>query len=218
MPPPLVLLHGALGNAAQLGALADAFGGNAVLPDLDGHGARPETPYDLAAFVQTALAGEEPVDLVGYSLGGYVALAAAIARPDRVRRVVAIATKLAWTPELAAAETRRLDPDRLVERAPAFVDELAARHPGPGWRAVLTHTSDFLSGLGTAEPLDLARVTCPVLLLVGADDALVTYEECAAAVDALPDGRLVVLPGTPHPYERMSPELLAREIGPFLQD
>ena len=214
-----MLLHGALASGAQLQGLAAALGRDCARPDLDGHGTRPAADHDLDLFVHTALSagGTEPVDLVGYSLGGYVALAAAIARPERVRRVVAIATKLAWTPEVAARETKRLDPDRLAERAPGFVAELEARHPGPGWRTVVEHTRTFLSGLGTAPPLDLARISCPVLLLVGSDDALVTYEECAGAVEVIPTAQLAVLPGAPHPYEQMSPEALAHEITPFLR-
>ncbi|HEX8003002.1 MAG TPA: alpha/beta fold hydrolase [Mycobacteriales bacterium] len=214
---PLVLLHGALASGTQLRPLADALHRpDARTPDLDGHGARAAAPHELAAFVDTALAGDEPVDLVGYSLGGYVALAAAIARPDRVRRVVTIATKLAWTPEVAAAETRRLDPDRLAERAPAFVADLAERHPGPGWRTVLAHTAAFLTGLGTAPPLALERVGCPVLLLVGDADAMVTRAECADAARRIPAARLEVLPDTPHAYERMAVAPLAERIGAFL--
>jgi pimeloyl-ACP methyl ester carboxylesterase len=215
---PLVLLHGALSSASQLRTLADALRRpDARIPDLAGHGARPAEPHDLARFVDTALDGAgEPADLVGYSLGGYVALAAAIARPDRVRRVVTIATKLAWTPEVAAAETRRLDPDRLAERAPAFVADLAERHPGPGWRAVLEHTSAFLTGLGDGPPLALEQVFAPTLVLVGEDDAMVTREECEDAVRRIPDARLGVLPATPHPYERMDPAALAGRIAAFL--
>lgn len=216
---PLVLLHGALSSGTQLRTLADALHRpDARTPDLPGHGANPAEPYDLARFVDAALAaaGDDPADLVGYSLGGYVALAAAIAHPERVRRIVTIATKLAWTPEVAAGETRRLDYDRLTERAPAFVADLAERHPGPGARAVLEHTSAFLTGLGTAPPLDLANVDKPTLVLVGADDVLVTREECEDAVRRLPQGRLDVLPDTPHQYERMDVAALARRIGDFL--
>ena len=216
---PLVLLHGALASGAQLRDLADALGRpDAATPDLDGHGARPAAPYDLAHFVDTALAAAdgEPADLVGYSLGGYVALAAAIAHPDRVRRVVTIATKLAWTPDVAAGETRRLDPDGLAERAPDFAAALAERHPGPGWPAVVTNTAAFLTGLGTAPPLDLAAITCPVLVLVGDSDALVTQHECTDAVRRIPHARLDVLQDTPHLYERMDRAGLAARIGAFL--
>jgi pimeloyl-ACP methyl ester carboxylesterase len=211
-----VLLHGALSSGTQLTGLAEALGRpDARTPDLAGHGANPAVRYDLAGFVDTALAGE-PADLVGYSLGGYVALAAAIAHPERVRRVVTIATKLAWTPEVAAAEARRIDPDRLAERAPAFVADLAERHPGPGWRTVVESTAAFLTGLGTAPPLALERVFAPTLVLVGDSDALVTREECEDAVRRMPDARLDVLPDTPHQYERMDVAALAARIAAFL--
>jgi len=212
----LTLLHGALSSGTQLEALAHALGRpDARLPDLDGHGARPAAPHELAAFVDTALT-DGPADLVGYSLGGYVALAAAIDHPQRVRRVVAIATKLAWTPDIAAAETRRLDADRLAEKAPAFVADLAERHPGPGWRTVLANTATFLTGLGAAPPLALERISCPVLLLVGDSDGMVTTAECEDAVRRIPDARLDVLPGAPHQYERMDVAALAARIAPFL--
>lgn len=213
---PLVLLHGALSSGTQLRDLAHRLGRpDARTPDLDGHGANPAAAHTLDAFVDTALT-DEPADLVGYSLGGYVALAAAIAHPDRVRRVVTIATKLAWTPEVAAGEVRRLDPDRLAERAPAFVADLAERHAGPGWRAVVESTAAFLTGLGTAPPLELERVFAPTLVLVGDSDALVTRDECEDAVRRMPDARLDVLPDTPHQYEWMDVGALASRIAAFL--
>jgi pimeloyl-ACP methyl ester carboxylesterase len=189
--------------------LAERFGDRDVrVPDLDGHGLRTEdAPYSLDLFVATALAAAgdgEPADLVGYSLGGYVALATAIAHPHRVRRVVTVATKLDWaTADVAAAAAGGMDPDAIEREAPAFAERLAAQHPGPGWRSVMQRTAAFIGALGTAPPLDLARVPCPVLLLVGAEDALVTREECERARDTLPYGTLEVLPDRGHPFERM---------------
>jgi pimeloyl-ACP methyl ester carboxylesterase len=212
----LVLLHGALGSGEQLTPLADALEIPARHPDLDGHGQRPAGPHDLDGFVQTATEGDGPVDLVGYSLGGYVALAAAINHPHRVRRVVTIATKLAWTPELAEKQARRLDHDRLQERNPDFLAALDGQHPGPGARAVLTHTATFLRALGSAPPLPLDRVQCPVLVVVGSDDALVTLVECEQAVAVIPDARLAVLPETPHQLERMPIAVLAGLVSTFL--
>jgi pimeloyl-ACP methyl ester carboxylesterase len=218
--PRLVLLHGALASSAQLSTLAAGLDvADVVAPDLAGHGARPDAgPYALDDFVDTVVAaiGDGPADLIGYSLGGYVALATAIARPGLVRRVVTVATKLAWTPEVAAAEAGRLDPDRLIERAPEFVAGLDAEHPGPGWRTVVARTAAFLTGLGTAPRLALDRVAVPVLVVVGADDQLVTLAECTEARDRLGDGRLAVLPGTGHAYERIEPDLLAATVAPFL--
>lgn len=216
-----MFLHGALAAADQLTGLADALAvPNAVLPDLDGHGARPETtPFTLDGFVDTARAAlASGGDVVGYSLGGYVGLATAIAYPEVVRRVVTIATKLAWTPGVAAAEAGRLDPERLAAKAPAFVADLDRRHPGSSARSMLERTAAFLTGLGSAPPLALERVTCPVLVVVGETDPLVTRAECEDAVRRLPDGRLVVLPDTGHVYERMDVAGLAAVVGDFLAD
>lgn len=213
-----VLLHGALASSAQLTGLAAALGGDCVLPDLDGHGARADTArYTLDAFVDTARAALGPGgDLVGYSLGGYVALATAAAYPALVRRVVTVATKLAWTPSVAAAEAGRLDYDVLAAKAPGFVADLAARHRGSSARVVLERTAAFLLGLGSAPPLALDRIACPVLVVVGADDAMVARAECEDAVGRLQDGRLAVLPGAGHAYERMDVAALAAVVGPFL--
>ena len=212
-----VLLHGALAASDQLAALGDLLGGDVVRPDLPGHGVRPPEPYALETFVDTARAAlGDGGDLVGYSLGGYVSLATAAAHPETVRRVVTIATKLAWTPSVAAAEAGRLDPDALAAKAPAFVAELAARHPGSSPTEVLQSTAAFLRGLGDAAPLPLERVRCPVLVVVGDEDRLVTRAECEDAVERLPAGRLAVLPGTGHVYERMPVTALAEVIGPFL--
>ena len=214
-----MLLHGALASSAQLAGLASRVGGQVALPDLDGHGARPEAPYVLDDFVRTALAAAGgSADLVGFSLGGYVALAAAAASPDTVRAVVTIATKLYWTPSVAATEAARCDPARMAERAPSFLADLEDRHPGPGARAVLERTAAFLTGLGTAPALPLEDVRCPVLVVVGDADTMVTREECEDAVRRLPSGRLAVLPGAGHRYERIDPDELAEVVTAFLRE
>lgn len=213
-----VLLHGALASGSQLTGLAELLDGACVLPDLPGHGASVSAaPYALADFVDTAReALGDGGDLVGYSLGGYVALATALAHPTLVRRVVTVATKLAWTPEVASAEAGRLDVGRLEAKAPSFVEGLSALHPGSSGRSVLERTAAFLLGLGSAPPLELERIACPVLVVVGEDDAMVTRGECEEAVSRLPDGRLAVLPGAPHAYERMDVAALAAVVAPFL--
>lgn len=217
--PRRVLLHGALASGQQVAGLGGLLGGDVVTPDLPGHGDRPPEPYTLEAFVDTARAAlGAGGDLVGYSLGGYVSLATAAAHPESVRRVVTIATKLAWTPDVAEAEAGLLDPERLAAKAPGFVADLAARHPGSSADDVLRSTAAFLRGLGAGPPLPLEAVRCPVLVVVGDEDTLVTRAECEDAVARLPAGRLAVLPGTGHIYERMPVDALAALIGPFLAE
>jgi pimeloyl-ACP methyl ester carboxylesterase len=95
---PLVLLHGGLGSGEMFAASLPAFtaGHQVVLVDLQGHGRtadidRPiEIPLmadDVAALIEHL--GLDRPDVVGFSLGGGVALLTAIRHPQKVGRVVA---------------------------------------------------------------------------------------------------------------------------------
>lgn len=96
---PLVLLHGFTGNRASFNGLRPLLGRSvrAIAVDLPGHGATPlptrqgrdgflETVDALVALVDSLGAGT--VDLLGYSQGARVALAAAVRAPDRFGRLI----------------------------------------------------------------------------------------------------------------------------------
>ncbi|WP_280190168.1 alpha/beta fold hydrolase [Delftia sp. PS-11] len=101
---PLVLLHGWMDVAASYQFVVDAFsdaflsGRRIIAPDWRGFGlSRPATPCDRYDFVDyladldhllDTLVGSTPVDLVGHSMGGNVAMMYAGARPERIRRLV----------------------------------------------------------------------------------------------------------------------------------
>jgi esterase len=99
-PREVVLLHGFLGSGQNLRGLARRWGERAparfLIPDLRGHGTSPRLTPDsdldqLAADViaTAAAAGfTPPLTLVGHSLGGRVALAAARRAPDQTKEVV----------------------------------------------------------------------------------------------------------------------------------
>ena len=105
-------MHGGL-FAPLLPALIPRFRVHVV--DLPGHGwSAPMATPDLAGMVATIDAATaaigEPVVVVGWSLGGQVALQWALARPDRVRRLVLVATTPSFVtrdgwPSAMAAET-----------------------------------------------------------------------------------------------------------------
>lgn len=94
---PLVLLHGGLGSGEMFGPVlaALAAGHQVILPDLQGHGrtADVDRPLSLEAMADDIAAlvthlGHDEADIVGYSLGGGVALHVAIRHPEVVRRLV----------------------------------------------------------------------------------------------------------------------------------
>lgn len=102
--PPWVLLHGWMDVAASFQFLADALAADAdagpqdvFAPDWRGFGRSPGTGADCYWFpdylgdldgLLDALDLHEPVDLIGHSMGGNVAMAYAGVRPARVRRLV----------------------------------------------------------------------------------------------------------------------------------
>ena len=94
--PPVILLHGLFGSAANLGmvarGLADAF--TVYSLDLPNHGlsprrdamAYPDMARDVAAFIR----GQDlaPCHLLGHSMGGKIAMQVALQEPELVNRLV----------------------------------------------------------------------------------------------------------------------------------
>jgi pimeloyl-ACP methyl ester carboxylesterase len=113
---PLILLHGGLGSGEMFGAVLPAFADHhqVVLVDLQGHGrtADIDRPLDIALMADdiAALAdhlGLDRPDLVGFSLGGGVALRAAIRHPETFGRLVACSAHIrtdAVYPEMRAMQ------------------------------------------------------------------------------------------------------------------
>ncbi|WP_019588824.1 alpha/beta fold hydrolase [Deinococcus apachensis] len=226
--PTLVLLPGALQSATALAPLAAALTPFAdVLPlDLPGHGGQPIPdvlrPQEMAEAVVAELDRRKVAraHLFGYSLGGYVGLLLARVHPERVASVFAHATKLAWTPEVAAREVRGLDADRILEKAPAFAATLQQAHAPQDWQRLTRRVADLLTGLGENPDVTdsvLRALKVPVHLSLGDHDRMVSLEETVAAYRALTRGRLLVLPGVTHPFEPQVQERLAPELRAFLQ-
>jgi pimeloyl-ACP methyl ester carboxylesterase len=101
---PLVLLHGGLGSGEMFGpdVIAKlAAHHQVILPDLQGHGrtADIDRPLDIKLMADDIAAlidhlGLDRPDLVGYSLGGGVALQTAVKYPEKVGRLVVASAHL----------------------------------------------------------------------------------------------------------------------------
>jgi pimeloyl-ACP methyl ester carboxylesterase len=94
--PPLVLMHGLFGSLSNFGTLSRRFSARraVLVPDLRNHGASPwsddcsiESMAD-DVFELLDSAGAESAVLCGHSLGGKVAMAAALSQPHRVAALV----------------------------------------------------------------------------------------------------------------------------------
>ncbi|MFQ5535961.1 MAG: 2-succinyl-6-hydroxy-2,4-cyclohexadiene-1-carboxylate synthase [Gemmatimonadota bacterium] len=230
-----VLLHGFTGSAAAwpreiTEGLASA-GHGPVLLDLPGHGPGRsgaggddrEDDFSLEAVhrrIRRAM-GEEPAPLIGYSMGGRLALSFAAEHPGRVSRLVLEAASPGLADEEERAARRRRDKALALrieeggmaafvdewERLPLFESQNAL--PEEVRRAQrelrLRHDSaplaEALRCLGTgALPSyweELVRMELPVLLIAGELDT--KFVKIARKMARrLPDARLVITPGAGH--------------------
>lgn len=221
-----MLLHGALGCAADFIPLQAALNGKlpTVAIDFPGHGALAASnieQFSVEDFAETLYrysAEGEPLDIFGYSMGGYVALYFAAHYPERVRNLFTLGTKLDWTPDIGAREAARLNPERMLDKAPHFAVLLVQRHGADYWTANMTRTAGMLRALGEAPPLGEAlfrRIQARVCVARGSEDLMVAREECARAARQLEHGVYLELPGQPHLLEQCDMDALAAAMSEF---
>lgn len=223
-PDVVVLLHGLGGSRTawepQLHALATTF--RAVAWDLPGYGATAPLPgpvtfgglADAVVALLDALEVER-AHVVGWSLGGMVALHTALEHPDRVDRLVLVATSPAFGIDgTDPDEWRRLRLSRLdagetpADMASAVLTSVAApalteaalhaqvaamaRVPADGLRA-------FIELLPTHDVrARLVEVRSPTLVVVGALDHETPPAYAEALATGIPDAHLRVLDGVGH--------------------
>src|SRR3954466_6147417 len=151
---PLVLLHGGIGSGQMFAGLAPALaaGRRVIVIDLQGHGRTGDVdrPLDVSAMADDVAGVIEQLggkaDLLGYSLGGKVALRLALQHPERVNDLilVSIAIKRSGNhPEVIAAM------DAMTPAAAEFIKPspagrfYAANAPDPdAWGTLVAKTSD----------------------------------------------------------------------------
>lgn len=203
--PPVVLVHG-FGTSSQrtwgsLGwiDLLQEAGREVHTPDLLGHGAAPK-PHEPAAYVDLEgwLAGrlpEGPIDAIGFSLGARLLLGVASTQPERFRRLVVAGVGrniLYGDPEyrrrVAVAVASVRPPE---DPAMAYFSALADR-PGMDREALVALLEGFEANIEVSR---LARVACPVLVVLGDRDRSGPPDELLAA---LPDAELRTLRGVDH--------------------
>lgn len=115
---PMVLLHGGLGSGEMFGTALQRLAEHhrVIAPDLQGHGrtADIDRPIDISLMADDIVAlidhlGLEKPDVVGYSLGGGVALQVGFKHPDKIRRLVAVSANIrraAIPPEMLAQQAQ----------------------------------------------------------------------------------------------------------------
>jgi pimeloyl-ACP methyl ester carboxylesterase len=150
---PVILLHGGVGASDMFGPILPklAESQQVIAVELQGHGRTADIDrplrYELLADDVAALLkhlGIKQADVVGYSLGGGVALRIAVQHPDRVRKLVLISAPCkrdGWFPEVQTAMTTLGRPEAVegIKQSPWF-----KLYPKVDWAKLFTKLVDLL--------------------------------------------------------------------------
>ena len=237
---PLVLLHGGFGSVEMFGpnVAALAVGRRLIGVDLQAHGRTPapdramrfETMADDVAALIGHL-GHEQADVMGFSLGGGVALRTAIQHPAVVRRLVLVSTpfrRSGWHPEMVVGfDAMRPELAEPMRQSPMYETYRTIAPRVEDWPVLVAQLTALLRQDydWTAEARGLSM---PVLIVAGDADGLPPRHavECfellgGGARDAGWDGSgmtrngLAILPRTTH-YDIATSALLPVTVRAFL--
>ena len=178
-----------------------------------------EVSDDVEVQVADAISAcaDRPSVLIGHSLGGVLALAAAEARPDLVSAVGSYEAPLRWKDWWPRPTLRpELEPGEVAE---SFMRRVAGEEL---WLSLPTKTRDqrrregiaLLADLAAVEksPFDSDVIECPVLVGVGAETDSHFLRAAEELVAELPRGELHVIPGADHGAHMSQPDAFAHFV------
>ena len=237
---PLLLLHGGLGSIDMFGPNLPMLAEHrqVIAVDLQGHGRttlgdQPIRPADIANDLDSALVqlGFPQVDVLGYSMGGAVALRLAIQHSARVRRLALVSTGFAqdgfypeMLPQQAAVGAGMADQ---MKDTPMYRSYVAVAPDSAGFPKLLDAMGDWMR-----QPYNWAdevkTLGMPVLLVYG-DSDMFRHEHVIQFYNLLGGGmrdagwqreymsqnRLAILPDLTH-YEIFASPALWQTVLPFL--
>jgi pimeloyl-ACP methyl ester carboxylesterase len=237
--PPFVLCHGFVGSSYDFALQVDELAADRPVIVLDhrGHGLSTKThetstysvaqlTEDFVAFLEQAV--RLPVDLLGHSLGGLIALGAVLQRPHLVRSLILMDTT-AWSfvpddpqvREMMGGFIESFDPagglpDPTSLRQPE--DVLVEAMTPESWRnrklelyqgvdpyAFKAIGTELFTSLELSVRDRLAEISCPVTVLVGENDHPFV-DQAPELVAEVAQGRLTVISGAYHSPQLTHPE------------
>ncbi len=222
---PLILIHGGFGVTGMFAPLLPALAAQRQVIAVElqgfGHTADIDRPFgyehfadDIAALIDYLHLGQ--ADVLGYSLGGGVALQTAIRHPGQVRKVVVVSAPFrrdGWYADVLAG-MGSIDADALTGSPMYDIYTSLAPHP-EDWPRLVEKTRQLLS-TPYDWGADLAALAVPALLVLADADSFPPSH--AAAMFALfgggqgdagwegknrPASQLAILPGATH-YDVLS--------------
>ncbi|MBF0212941.1 MAG: alpha/beta hydrolase [Magnetococcales bacterium] len=217
-----------------------------ILPDNRGMGRSPpaQTPYSLDELVDDLIRLMEQLNhptfaVIGLSMGGFIAQRLALRHPERVAGLVLMCTssngeafkplfpmmsreQVAFIYHLRREDRVRAalsDPfcPRLTSRYPEVYDYVLQQRIAaePEADQVLLQY-DAVAGFFAAEPVPLAQLTMPALILSGEQDPIVPQANARLLAEQLPRAELEIIPDTDHLFFLEQAERVSSRIGDFL--
>jgi pimeloyl-ACP methyl ester carboxylesterase len=241
--PRLLLLHGYASNAQAWRAVIDRLDGRfrMAAADMVGFGWSSRTPLrpltgDAYAERLVGLLdalGWPQAHVAGQSWGGGLAQRLAAAHPDRVDRLVLMATvdpsrtlwlgtaglrlgiRFPWVAQLAVTRAQRLAARAAGvsawNLARGYVDPLRI----PGTNAFLDR---FVAEHATSSHLDLSRVKAQSLVIGPLEDRVVLPEITRSVAARIPGARYVPIPGAGHSVAAEAPDVITELLADFLTE
>lgn len=242
---PLVLLHGGLGGIVEFSQILPTLAKTrqVIAVELQGHGHtadidRPlsyeQMADDVAALIKNL--GLKNADVLGYSMGGGVALQTAIRHPDVVRKLVLVSTPYkrdGWYAESNAQDSSmNADTAKAMMQTPVYQFYASVAPKPQDWPTIVTKVGQLLAQ-DYDWSKDVAAMKMPTLILVGDSDR-VRPEHAVEMVRllgggkmdggmapfspnaVLPNAQLAMLPGTTHFTILTRADLLLPIVTPFL--
>jgi pimeloyl-ACP methyl ester carboxylesterase len=197
-----------------------------------------DTARRIIAFLAALDLSE--VDLLGFSIGGFVAQEMTLIRPALVRRLVLAATgpkggprMHGWREDIAAAARGESKPENLLyimfahtetsqakgmEFLGRFMERQEARD-APTSDATRDAQYDAIVEWGIPDHAALQRlsaISCPTLIIQGDDDLMIPTPLSHLMAGLIPDARIRIYPDAAHGFLFQYPTEVAAEVNAFL--
>ncbi len=233
---PLLIAHGLFGSARNWGVVAKRLSATrrVTAVDMRNHGASDWSDShgypDMAADLAGAIG--ERTDILGHSMGGKAAMALALTRPDRLRKMVVAdiaPVTYAHTQQPMIDAMRAVELDRVESRRDADA-QLAERIDDAGVRTFLLQSLNVKErrwrlNLDVLER-EMSRIVGfpeldgvfegPTLFLTGAESTYVTAEHRSRIRSLFPLARFVRIPGSGHWLHADRPRAFEAAVTAFL--